>query len=287
MQNKNREKIRSRLNELLNQKKVLIAAHRGSSGGNIMENTPRSTVVALRQKADIIEMDVARDLDGNYFIVHDGMEFRLFADGKNITQMTGSETGKLVFYNSNRVECGKPISLDDMLDDLKQRGCLINVDRCWRYWDHVLPVFARHDMADQLLFKSSVERKYLDWFKAYGGDMMYMPIIYSMEEWELVKSYDINLVGAEIIFDTEDHPLANPEFLAQMKADGQFCWGNAITLGGQFNLSAWHDDDNALLQNPDDNWGWLVKQGFNVIQTDWPLLLHEYLSNGPVPERNA
>ncbi len=270
-------RVRERLDVALASKGVLIAAHRGSSGGNIMENTPRSNAVALRQRADIIEMDVAADTDGNYFTVHDGMEFRLFANERNITSLSGKETAELTFYNTNRVPCGKPSTLDEMLEDLKARGCLVNVDRSWRYWDRIFPLFKRHEMDDQLLFKSPAESPFLDWFAANAGAAMYMPMIYCAEDLARAKQRDINLVGAEILFAEENAPHASGDFLQRMKDDGLFCWGNAITLGGQFNLSAWHDDDNALTGDPDANWGWLVRRGFNVIQTDWPLLLDEYL----------
>lgn len=281
---RNREKIRAKLEERLAQNQVLIAAHRGSSGGNIMENTPISSAVAIRQKADIIEMDVARDLDGNYFMVHDGMEFRLFATGKNITEMTGKETKELTFLNSNKVPCGKPVTLDEMLEDLKPRDCLINVDRSWRYWETIFPVFERHDMFHQLLFKSPAESPFLDWFSANAGNAMYMPMIYCPEDLERAKARNLNMVGAEILFDREDSPQASEGFLQAMKRDRMFCWGNAITLGGNFNLSAYHDDDRALSGDPDANWGWLVRRGFNVIQTDWPLLLDEFLQK-IVPQR--
>lgn len=274
------KKIRERIDALLEEKQVLIAAHRGSSGGNIMENTPRSTAVALRQKADIIEMDVACDTDGNYYMVHDGMEFRLFSDPKNITSLSGAETKELIFYNSNKVPCGKPCTLDEMLEDIKKRGCIANVDRSWRYWDSIYPVFERHDMLDQLLFKSPAEEPFLTHFKKHFGNAMYMPMIYCPEDLERAKAANVNLVGAEILFDKEDSPQATEDFLKKMKSEHMFCWGNAITLGGQFNLSAWHDDDNAITGDPaapDRNWGWLVRRGFNVIQTDWPMLLDEYL----------
>ena len=42
--------------------------------------------------------------------------------------------------------------------------------------------------------------------------------------------------------------------------------------------NAGHDDDRAVeLRQPDESWGWLVQQGFKLIQTDRPALLLEYL----------
>jgi len=44
--------------------KILIAAHRGSFGGNIPCNTIASYEIALKQGADIIEVDVEMGGDG-------------------------------------------------------------------------------------------------------------------------------------------------------------------------------------------------------------------------------
>ena len=49
-------------------KKVLLAAHQGTFGGNICTNTISSGKNALLHGADIIEADVTRDLDGVLYI---------------------------------------------------------------------------------------------------------------------------------------------------------------------------------------------------------------------------
>lgn len=53
-------------------------------------------------------------------------------------------------------------------------------------------------------------------------------------------------------------------------------WVNAITLDNKTILSGGHDDNKSILQNPNDGWGWLIKNGFDIIQTDWPYLLKQY-----------
>lgn len=105
---------------------------------------------------------------------------------------------------------------------------------------------------------------------------MYMPIMKTTDELEIVRKYRINTVGCELLFDTEDHPFLDPAFQAELKRDGSFLWCNAITLGNSI-LTAGHDDDGAITVDPVANWGWLVEHGFNVIQTDWPMLLRDFL----------
>lgn len=275
-------KIRERLDAEVANKKVLIAAHRGSSGGDIMENSPFSNAAAIRQKADMIEIDIASDLDGNFYTVHDGMELRLFGVAKNITAMTKAEVDELIFKNTNAVPGCKVTKLDDMLEDLKSRKCLVNVDRSWRYWDRLFPVMARHDMADQLLFKSPQDLTALKHLAAADLPYMFMPIMYSPLELDIFKEYDVNIVAIEIIFDSEASAMVEDKFFERLKQEKIYRWGNAIALGGKFNLSAWHDDNHAIMECPDAHWGYLVRKGFEIIQTDWPMLLEEYLRQSGV-----
>ena len=65
MENQIREKAK---------KHILIAAHRGTAGGNLPCNTLAAYEAALRQGADIVELDVSRSADGELFVFHPGME---------------------------------------------------------------------------------------------------------------------------------------------------------------------------------------------------------------------
>jgi glycerophosphoryl diester phosphodiesterase len=57
-------------------KSVLIAVHRGCSGGNIIENTIPAFEIALKYGGDIIEVDVAKSTDGELYTIHEGQEER-------------------------------------------------------------------------------------------------------------------------------------------------------------------------------------------------------------------
>lgn len=53
---------------------IIVVAHRGVSGGNIPCNTLTSYEIALKQGADMIEVDVSCSKDGQLFVFHPGME---------------------------------------------------------------------------------------------------------------------------------------------------------------------------------------------------------------------
>ena len=66
------------LGELRKEKGVLVAAHRGTSGGNIPPNTIAAFDLALKEGADILEMDLFKSLDGEIFVFHTGTDLLIW-----------------------------------------------------------------------------------------------------------------------------------------------------------------------------------------------------------------
>ena len=61
------------MNFSLNEKakeNIIITAHRGAAGGNIPCNTMAAYEIALKQGADMIEVDVSRSKDDKLFLFH-------------------------------------------------------------------------------------------------------------------------------------------------------------------------------------------------------------------------
>ena len=54
--------------------RILLAAHRGVSGGNIPCNTLEAYEIALRQGADIVEIDIAVTADRSLYVFPPGLE---------------------------------------------------------------------------------------------------------------------------------------------------------------------------------------------------------------------
>ena len=62
-----------------------------------------------------------------------------------------------------------------------------------------------------------------------------------------------------------------------LHALGKKVWINAIRFDDRRPLAGSRCDDTALCGNPDDSWGWMARQGYDIIQTDWTLQLNQYL----------
>lgn len=258
------------------EKKVLIAAHRGTWGGNIIQNTIPAYENALRNGADMIEVDVVQSTDGEFFAFHTGQEPGLLRMDRKLSELTAAEIRSCRLRNCTQDEVLEPINrLDDILEHFKGR-CLINIDRSWWYWEDTIRLLMRHHMEDQLILKSAPRPDLLDTLEQSGSNLMYMPIVRDPDQLPALEGRRLNQVGMEIIFKTEESPLISEEFLDSLHRKGQYAWVNALTLDDVTKLSAGHDDDTALLRDMDQGWGWLMERGFDVIQTDWPWLLREY-----------
>lgn len=258
--------------------KVMIAAHRGVAGGNIPCNTLPAFEAALLQGSDILEMDVIRSLDGELMIFHNGLEPIFLGSKFDIYQKTKAEILDIPVRNGDSNETLLRLSsFDEVLEQFKNR-CLINLDRCWDLWEYVLPAVKRHGMTEQVILKSPPLPKYFQQLADIGPEFAYMPImrgeLCAMDELEQAKIYHY---GTELVFFTEDAPILSEESLSRLRKGGKLLWGNAILYSYRAPLAAGHSDDISVVGRADEGWGWLADKGFDIIQTDWPGMLCQYL----------
>ena len=265
------------LQRKLEEKGVLIAVHRGSSGGNIIENTIPAFQVALQQGGDVLEIDVVKSTDGKLYTFHDGQERKLLFRTENVKTMNAEEIESFHYYNSNCLKTNYKIELlEDVLSFFKG-DVLMNIDRGWEIWPELLQTLDRYDMADQILLKGPVKNQYLQFLDEYPTKYMFMPIVQSLEQIETVLQYQhLNLVGMELIADSEAHPLFQDELIERLHSMNLFVWANAIKLDDRMVLFGGLDDDTSLLQDPEQGWGRLISKKIDVIQTDWPSFLAAY-----------
>ena len=270
--------VRAMLDRELARYNILIAVHRGCSGGTIVENTADGLRTAWLMGADMAEMDVFSSTDGVLYITHDNMERHLFFTERNVKDMSSAELDALEFRNNVTQPCGHIETLDYVLKRLRG-GKLVNIDRAWRWWEQLLAELPKYDMAEQLLLKSPPKEEYLAALEKSPVPFMYMPIVRTMEQFEMLRAWRgrINIVGYELIFDELTRPLVSPETMHEIADSGAFAWVNTISMGKKYRISGGLEDTPAVLEDPDKNWGTHARLGFRVFQTDWPVLLREYL----------
>lgn len=257
---------------------VLVAAHRGTSGGNIIRNTCLSYENALLHGADIIETDGVLSTDGVFFAFHDGEEEVMWGERKDIRKMSSAEIEALPCRNWLNAFTAQHVERFEVILERLRNRCLINVDRTWFYWKEIIRFLDKFKMYDQIILKAPAEETYLKELEESGSPVMFMPIIRTVNEWKLVQKYNVNTVAVEIVFENLDDAVVQEAFLTELHKAHVLIWGNTLVLSDDVTLSAHLDDNRAILNGPDMVWGRLIDMGFDIIQTDWPALLKNYVS---------
>jgi len=257
--------------------RLLLAAHRGTAGGNIPCNTVKAYEIALRAHADIVEIDVARAADGSLFVFHPGMEHPHLRCDKRIAQMTAPEVEALRFVNQDGVPTEDRIArLDDILEMLKGRA-YVNIDKFWTAMPEITEAVRRHGMQNEVIIKTSADPKWFDMVEQIAPDLPYMPIVRSVDEaCPALLKRNISLLGAEVLFNEENEAVASPEYIQWMHDNGLLVWVNSIVYNYKDVLAAGHNDDTAMAGDTDWAWRWLSDKGFDIVQTDWALQAHLY-----------
>jgi glycerophosphoryl diester phosphodiesterase len=257
--------------------KILIAGHQGTCGGYIVPNTIPAFENALKHGCDIIEVDAVMSTDGDFFAFHDGKEKIILGVDKDIRAMSSREIASFRCFNSSGTQIKQKVErLDDILEQFKGR-CLINIDRSWFYWEEIIQCIERHHMPDQIILKSHVDHQLLQKLQACDVKFMYMPIISAPLQIDEVLKYKLNLIGLELLFTDLDSPLIQEESMQSYHSNQLLTWVNTITLDDNLVLSAFLDDFRAITVSEQDTWGRLIDMGFDILQTDWPLLLRKFV----------
>ena len=260
--------------------RTLITAHRGITGGSIPGNTLAAFDAALMQGADMIELDVSNSSDGELFVFHPGMEpVFLGMKDKLLSDIPASEIRGFSFLNGDGTPTQFGINtFDEALEHLKGR-CYINVDKFWNNVDAIVKAIRRHNMADQIVVKTNPREDVYSYMEQYAQDINYMVMIREQDDQtEQLLKRGMRYVGAEVLFKTEESEFATNEYVQRMHKAGLLVWANAIVYNHKEVLTAGHNDDISVVGRMDEGWGWLLDKGYDIIQTDWPMMLKNYMS---------
>ncbi|WP_440896817.1 glycerophosphodiester phosphodiesterase family protein [Amphibacillus sp. Q70] len=269
--------INKYLNQQISEKKKLIAVHRGSSAGNIIENTIPAYVAALKMGGDILEADVVLSKDREMFHFHSGMERKNFQRDIDIQQYTSNEIEHLTYINDNLEETNYPVEkLEDTLNYFKGK-CLINIDRAWDFFPEVCQLVEKTGTTKQIILKGPLNQQVISFLQENPTKFMFMPKVSTLAELDQVLAIDgINIVAVEIKAETTNSDFFQSDNIMKIKAEKLLVWINALTMNDTKKLFAGYDDNLSIVKAESDGWGTILNKGADIIQTDWPSLLKDY-----------
>ncbi|MDS2889072.1 glycerophosphodiester phosphodiesterase, partial [Streptococcus pneumoniae] len=128
--------------------------------------------------------------------------------------------------------------ISDVLKNFEGQS-LINIDRSWFYCDTFLDKLKTYPSLNQVLLKSPVKKELLEMLRDSGLNVMYMPIIKTIEELDFVLSFEgINTVAVELVFQDLENPIISKKVIDDLHEKGLLIWVNALTLSDSIILSA-------------------------------------------------
>ncbi|WP_299524797.1 glycerophosphodiester phosphodiesterase family protein [Winogradskyella sp.] len=265
---------RSILKDYLNDTNVLVIAHR-ADWRNACENSILAIENAIEMGVDMIEIDLKKTSDNELILMHDHTLDRTTTGKGYVKDHTLAEIKELYLKDgAGHKTLFKVPTLKEAL--LVAKGeVLINLDQSFEYFAYVLPILKETNTTDQIIIKGY--NKPLDKVKeklgVYIDSVQYMPIIKLgkkgyKELFNEVLEYPFE--GVEFTFTSDTIP--EVARLHEFEQNGTRVWVNALWP----EHNAGHHDDRAL-KEPDSAYGWLISKGVNMIQTDRPQLLLQYL----------
>lgn len=264
-------------------KGVLVAAHRGD-WRNAPENSIRAALNCIAMGVDIVETDVRKTKDGVLIIMHDETLDRTTSGKGKVSDVT-YEYIRTLFLKDG---AGHPTyqrvpTLEEFMSAVKDMRILVNLDKSWDYIPETYAVLKKTGTEKQGIFKGYHT---LGEMKMEIGSLLdsilYMPMIkpaYKLSTGKVIPATDFvndylkqsKAAGFEVIYGNQKNTTTANAVTAIRKAKVTV-WINSLWA----DLCAGHDDELAMDQ-PDANWGWIIDQGADVIQTDRPQALLKYL----------
>ena len=259
-----------------NSKMVLVTAHRGD-----WRNTPENSIQALKNciamGVDIMELDLKKTKDGYLVIMHDRDIDRTTTGKGDVADYTLAEIQKFYLRSGSGHPTKHQIPTFKEILSIAKDHIIIDVDKGYDYYPQVIKELREAGMIRQAIVnvKGSTPLTTIEQEQGkIDDDITIMPIVDMKrpDALQIINSYKPHkrtVLQANFNTDT----LAILKHLEAFRSNYGL-WINSLwpeQNGG-------HDDDQAVEENKkDETWGWLVRQKANMIQTDRPKELIEYL----------
>ncbi len=258
--------------------KVMVVAHRGDWHA-YPENSIPGLHSVIEMGVHMVEIDLKRTKDGVLIVMHDNTLDRTTNQKGKVEDYTWEEIQKMKLRNGlGRVTTVGIPSFKEYLLEAKGK-ILINIDKGYSYFPEVVKLLRETGTLRQTTINVNTNTTLQEVEARYGkipGDIILTPLLgYSDKDKarRVVKSY---LGRKNTVFQPvwrDDAFIAEEDFVS-LRKQGLGIWMNSLWAS----INGGHDDDRAIIdKQPDESWGWLINKGANIIQTDRPAQLLDYL----------
>ena len=252
---------------------VMVVAHRGD-WRNAPENSLQAIQYCIDMGVDMVEIDVRKTKDGHIVLMHDGSIDRT-TNGiglvKNFT-LDSLKTFKLLDGLGKKTPHTIP-TLEEALQ-LTKNKILVNLDKAQPVFEECVAIAKSTKTFNQIVFKSSLPySKIKNTLDSTLNNAYFMPMIkLNNPDCEpKINDYMSHMKPIAIAFGIPKENRLIMDQFQTYRDKGTSIWVNALWQ----KHNAGNDDEKAAL-NP-DVYNWYLKNNVDIIQTDRPQLLLDFL----------
>jgi glycerophosphoryl diester phosphodiesterase len=254
-------------------KEIIVVAHRGD-WRNAPENSLQSIQNCIDMGVDMVEIDIRETKDGQLVLMHDETIDRTTKGSGYVKDWTLDSLKTLQLIDGLGIETSQKIPTLEEALILANDKILINLDKCYEIFDKCYDIIKKTNTLDQVIIKG--ERKRIEVeneFGKYLDKVYFMPIVRlpNPEGKRIVDDYLENRLPIAFEFLVPQDTIELINYFDDIRAKGASIWVNALWE----DLNAGHDDEKAAL-NP-SVYDWYIENNVDIIQTDRPQILIEYL----------
>lgn len=255
--------------------KGLVVAHR-SDWRNFPENSIEGVKNCIELGVDIVEIDVRITSDNEIVVLHDKTLDRVSNGTGKVSHSSLSQIKELYLKNGYGILTDYKIpTLEEVLKVTKNKVHVM-IDKAYYILPQVWEVVKKVGVENQVMFEGSVPvDEFIQTYPKLIKEIQYMPRI-APETKEIENYMDGYLSYVKVpmfITSFEKMDKAFLDIIKKYNDRGIMFMASSLdkdSAGGK-------TDDKAII-NPEDNWGWILRNGFKVICTDRPQELKEFIT---------
>lgn len=263
----------SKLNDSSN-KKILVVSHR-ADWRNAPENSLQAIKNCIEMGVDMVEIDIRETKDGQLILMHDESIDRTTTGSGLVSEWTLDSLKTLQLKDGLGVPTIHKIpTLEEALLLSKDR-VLVNLDKSYEIFDKCYSIISKTETTNQVVIKGKKKlNDVIHEFGEYLDKVKFMPIISlpSDNADSIIDEY-INSENKPVAieFTLTNDSIKQISKFEDYRNSGVSIWVNALwpkQNGG-------HDDEKAAIDPT--VYDWFIVNNVNIIQTDRPKLLIDYL----------
>lgn len=256
---------------------VLVSAHRGGDWRNEPENSLESIQLGINMGLDMIEIDIRKTKDNQLVVIHDDTLSRTTTGRGFVKDWTLDSLRTLYLKDGLGIKTERRMrTLEEVLNATKGK-VLYFLDKSIDKVPEVMTVLEKTGTVRQGIFfvmpfdyeqaKSA--------FKDKLDSINYFPTLSSEtpNPAEFIDTFLKKYKPLAFQIQIPEGRVDMLKYIDQVKACK--CTRIAITATWN-NQSMGHNDDRSLI-DPENGWGWLLKRGVTVMETNRPAQLLAYL----------